>query len=247
MKELLKRLLYEHQKEDITHIPMSEEFDFYRSIAQGNENIITKHGDAKPTEHMGILSKNSLRNAKYHLIIMTAMITRFCIEGGLDAETAYTMSDYFINGIDTTTKEEDLSLQKQTIIKEYAHAMKSLNQKCPSSYHITRAMDYIQKNITRTILPKDVAAFIGISEDYLSRLFKKETGLTLSDYIMQKKCDVAKYMLVNSSASCSDISTFLGFSSSSHFIKRFKEKNGLTPTAFRNIKNTHPLSGIPYK
>lgn len=244
MKELLKKLLYEHQEEELTHIPISEEFDFYRNIQQGNDISLSRHGNARPTEHMGKLSKNPLRNAKYHQIIMTAMITRFCIECGLDAETAYTMSDYFINNIDTAASEDELSLQKQAIIKEFTSAMKKLSQKRPPSYHITRAMDYIQKNITNTIQPKNVADSIGIREDYLSKLFKKEMNMTLSQYILHTKCNAAKYMLINSNASCSDISAFLGFASSSHFIKRFKSQTGLTPNEFRNIKTAHPLSSI---
>lgn len=244
MKERLKQLLYAQQEEGITHMPISEEFNYYRIIAEGKYDVNESDFDATPTEHMGKLSNNPLRNTKYHLIVMTAMITRFCIENGLDEETAYTMSDYFINNIDRATTEKSLSMQKQSIILEFNNTMKNFLQKRPPSYHITRAMDYIQKNITSTMRPRDVAASIDISEDYLSRLFKKEMNLTLSQYIIKKKCDTAKYMLINSSATCSEISTFLGFSSSSHFIKRFKEINNITPDSFRSMKKSQALSSI---
>jgi AraC-like DNA-binding protein len=64
-------------------------------------------------------------------------------------------------------------------------------------------------------------------------LFVNETGYTISDYIIMCKCDRAKFMLVQSDASCTDIAAFFGFSSGSYFTKRFRELTGETPTEYR--------------
>lgn len=247
MKRELQRLLIEQQENALTHIPLDDEFNFYRCIQQGDTDVLLANIDAAPTDGMGILSQNPLRNMKYHLIILTAMIARFCIEGGLDSETAYTMSDLFIRSIDTATDSQTLSYLKRQILEDYTVTMKQLSHQESKSLHTLRAIEYIQKNLTESINNQDVAKFVGVNSDYLSRLLKKETGLTLSQYIALKKCETAKYMLENSSATCTQISAFLGFASCSHFITRFKKFIGMTPEEYRKSKFRNTLSSIGQK
>lgn len=52
-------------------------------------------------EGAGILSQNPLTNIKYHFVVTTAMITRYCIDGGLEAEQAYRLSDFYILKMDS--------------------------------------------------------------------------------------------------------------------------------------------------
>ncbi len=244
MEKELKHLLFEHQQSETTHIPITEEYEFYRSIQSGLDVPINEHRDAKPKDRTGILSKNPLRNARYHLIIMTAMITRFCIEGGLQAETAYTMSDYFINLIDETDDKEKLSDIKEKIIKEFTQTMREINGDSPKSYHIVKLTDYIQNNITKPIRPADAADNVKMSVGYLSTLCKKETGYSLSDYILYEKCKTAKYMLSNSQATAAEISAFLGFASASYFTIRFKKIMRITPMEYRSNIRLHELSNM---
>ncbi len=65
-------------------------------------------------------------------------------------------------------------------------------------------------------------------------LFREDTGVTLYDYIMQEKLDLAKNLLTFTDYSYSDISSYLGFSSQSHLGKVFKNATGLTLMQYRN-------------
>ena len=67
----------------------------------------------------------------------------------------------------------------------------------------------------------------------MTRLFKKDMNCSLSQYIIKEKCRTARYMLLNSQASCTEISSFLYFASCSHFVNCFKKEYGLTPNAYR--------------
>ena len=73
-----------------------------------------------------------------------------------------------------------------------------------------------------------------LSRPYLSALFKKENGITLSDYIASEKVKEACHMLEYTDKSILEISTALGFSSQSHFTKVFKKIKGVTPKSIRN-------------
>lgn len=233
MKNELQKLLIEQQKNNDYHTSIRDEFLFYRRIQQGDQTVLLGDLDATVGDGMGTLSINDLRNIKYHLIILTSMIARFCIEGGLDTETAYTMSDYYIRKIDQASDKALLSQLKKDIISNYTLTMSKLPKKHIYSRHISLAIDYIEEHITENLSNTQVATFLNINADYLSRLFKKETKKTLAQYISYRKCVSASYMLENSNASCTQIANFLGFASCSHFITHFKKITGLTPDAYR--------------
>ena len=73
-----------------------------------------------------------------------------------------------------------------------------------------------------------------LSANYLSDLLKKETGVSISEYIMEKRIAYAKLMLKNPSIDMQEISDELCFANPSHFSAVFKKMTGLTPTQYRN-------------
>ncbi len=72
-----------------------------------------------------------------------------------------------------------------------------------------------------------------MSRPYLSARFKKETGETLTDFILREKTEEAKRLLRWSDRSASAVAAYLGFSSHSHFIRVFKKYAGVTPNEWR--------------
>lgn len=242
MNRELEHLLFLQQEEESFHLPLEDEFHFYRSIQQGDLSVLEGHMEIEPLEGLGTLSTNPMRNKKYHLIILVAMMTRFCVEGGLDMETAYTMSDMFIRHIDQADTPQELSQIKRDAITQYTTAMHQRKKQQPLSLPVVRAMEYIRTHLTLPLTNKEIAAAVSCHPDYLSRLFKQETNSTLSRYVLEQKCHTAKYMLENSSASCTRIGAFLGFSSCSHFISRFKSVEHMTPEEYRKLKQRQPLS-----
>lgn len=231
MNKELQELLLKQKQEESYHTSLEEEFGFYRRIARGDMSVL-EGNMAEPLQGQGILSQNPLRNHKYHLIILTAMITRFCIEEGLEAEIAYTMSDMFICEIDRIESEQKLSALKYKIISQFLNTMKAERYRS-YSYAVTKAMEYISNHLTEPLSNTQIAGSLSCTADYLSRLFKKETGRTLAKYVLEQKCHTACYMLENSSSSCTEISAFLGFASCSHFTGRFRSLFGVTPGEYR--------------
>ncbi|MBR6316307.1 MAG: helix-turn-helix transcriptional regulator, partial [Lachnospiraceae bacterium] len=84
------------------------------------------------------------------------------------------------------------------------------------------------------ITVEDLSDLTSLSPDYLSRLFKRETGQSVSEYIRSQKILAAQNMLIYSDYTPGQIAQFLAFNSQSYFTEVFRQVTGQTPTAFRN-------------
>ena len=88
------------------HRSPSVEYSFYNAVRAGDMETVNKNCEEDSFLHLkgtGILSKNPLTNLKYHFVVTTAMLTRYCIDGGLEPEQAYRLSDFYILKMDSCT------------------------------------------------------------------------------------------------------------------------------------------------
>jgi two-component system response regulator YesN len=98
---------------------------------------------------------------------------------------------------------------------------------------VDRVKKYITENINKDLSRDMIAEFIYLSPDYLSRIFKKETGVTLNDYLIEERCKYAKDLLIQSDLPVSEIAASAGYTNFSHFSKMFKRVTGVNPLEFR--------------
>ena len=187
---------------DMLHRSPTVEYSFYNAVKTGDMETVIRNCkedafiDLKGT---GVLSRNPLTNIKYHFVVTTAMITRYCIDGGLEPEQAYRLSESAI-----------------------------------LSKPVMQCVDYIYTHIKERITINILAEYTGLSESYLSRVFKQNLGISISDYIREKKIEKATHLLRYSDKPIVDIANYLSFSSQSHFIQIFENYTGLTPKKYRD-------------
>lgn len=223
-----------HREYNISHLTFEKEFAFYNAVKDGNLREVRRLMLPLRNEQLGRLSDNNLRNLKYHLIITIALITRFCIEGGMLPENAYTLSDIYIRKLDTCQKESEIDQLHELVITDYTKKMRQLKKETILSKTVILTMDYVYEHLHEKIRLEELAKTIGLNKTYLCGLFKKETGMTLGDYIMKRRLEAARNMLAYSDYSCVDIGNYLSFSSHSHFISVFKKETGMTPKQYRD-------------
>lgn len=224
-------------EEDNPHRPMEVEYSFYNAVSSGDmdyvrENI--KKGDFKNPEGMGILSRNALTNLKYHFVVTVAMITRHCVEAGMELEQAYRLSDFYILKMDSMTTIEDIAALHDNMVLDFTGKMLLIKKQPIISKSITMCIEYVYNHIHDRITIEDLAAYTDLSPSYLSRLFKKELGISVSDYIREKKIDKAQNLLKYSDFTPVEIANYLSFSSQSHFIQTFEKMVGMTPKKYRD-------------
>lgn len=233
--------LFLQREEHLFHQPYSNEINFYTAIKEGNikfiENNKKKYGKQQEkgasSNGKGLLSKDSIKNERYHLIVNAAIITRNCIEGGLDQEDAYTLSDLYIRLADETDTVAGLQEINDDMVRSFTLKMKELRTRQIMSRHISQCIRYIYDHLHEQITIDSLSRQVGLHPCYLASLFKKETGITIHSFIQNKRLETAKNMLKNSAYSCADIANTLCFSSQSHFIRAFRKKYGMTPVEYR--------------
>lgn len=215
------------------HSPFEQEFEFYDYVKLGDIDGVKKHMTPLGANGAGILSEDRLRNLKYHFVITVALVTRFCVEGGMEMETAYTLSDLYIMKADKCTSEEEIHRLHDEAVMEFTRQMNKIAHGTVYSKPVIMTMDYIYDNLHSKISEKDIADHVSLSVSYLSRLFRREVGVTVSTYIAVKRVETAQNMLKYSDYSPLDIGNYLAFNSHSHFISTFKKYTGMTPSEFR--------------
>jgi YesN/AraC family two-component response regulator len=100
-------------------------------------------------------------------------------------------------------------------------------------------LNYIDKNLQQHISCEGMAQYINMNTSYFSRLFKKETGLTFSDYLISKKIEKATFFLKYSQIPIEEVASSVGFINISYFYKAYKKATGKTPGETRNTKEVN--------
>jgi len=239
--KILDYRLYIQREEDFVRADHVAEFGQYNKIRNGdvegvrNRFKIARKNFLNGKDGRGVLSQNPLRNAVYHLVASAAVISRLCIDGGMDMNTAYTLSDIYINKADEAESIEQVMDLIADMQVDYATRMREIKKADVVSIHIRRALDYIYNNLNRPITVTELAERQNLNPEYFSRLFVNETGKKVSDFITDTKMKTAQNMLSHSEYSILDISMSLGYSSQSAFSTVFKKYCGMTPKKYRDV------------
>ncbi|MFK9094399.1 helix-turn-helix domain-containing protein [Bacillus salipaludis] len=102
---------------------------------------------------------------------------------------------------------------------------------------------YINENIGEQRLSRvSIANRVYLNPDYLTRLFKKETGLSLTDYLQQHRIEYAKRLLLETNLTISEIALASGYSNFSYFSTVFKKVTKSNPVEYRKMANIKEMS-----
>ena len=112
---------------------------------------------------------------------------------------------------------------------------------------IKKAMDFIEEHLDQEIRAEDAAAAAGFSQYHFHRIFKKETGLPVYQYIRKRRLAQAASLLLNSSMHVIDIAMCLHFESQETFTRAFKKTYGLPPGRYRKTLGNLISGGMDMK
>ncbi len=237
MKDIARNLAYMefYQRENaLEHSSMKSELTFYDYVKRGDLEGVKRTSSPLGGKGFGKLSSDPLRNLKYHLIITIAFITRFCVEGGMERETAYNLSDLYILKTDMATSQQEIHNLHRSAVQDFTIRMALVNKANTYSKPVVQCFEYVYMHLNEKITLPKIAESVNLSPAYLSRLFHTETGKTLMEYITAKRIETSCNMLKFSDYSIAEIAEFLSFSSHSRFSDLFKKRTGLTPHEYRN-------------
>lgn len=228
-----KNFLYEARETGKTHTSFSYEIFLFNSIKngdiQGVESALNRYRNSGLI--IGHMSDNPSREIHYWAVATIAVAIHYAILGGLDESEAYQMSDRYIQEIDfLQTMEECIDYLCEKAIELATRVKENTIPQCYSSL-INKCVHLIHVNLHSRLKIADIAKSLHVSRDYLSQAFKRETGISVHQYILNQKMNEAVNMLVLG-MSVNEISYTLCFCNESHFIQLFRKKYGQTPTAY---------------
>lgn len=229
----LENEVFENRELVKPHKRYSVELQFMNLIKDGKYEALKEMLESPSSNDVGRMSRNPLRQQMYEFIAGITLVTRFAIEGGLSEEEAYHLSDIYIQKADSCTAAEDIWKLYSYMILDFTKRVSAAKHNSAASKVIEDISNYIFNHLHYKITLKELAAHACFAETYLSALFKKETGDSITDFIHKKRVDEAKSLLRYSEYTLSEISQYLGFSSQSHFCHIFRRHAGITPTQFR--------------
>ena len=236
--QLKKELVYREfvqRENNLLRAPYNPEVSFYAAIKEGDvakveqlcqESLLDKEG-------LGTLSDHYLQNIKYHYVITTAIIARYCIEGGMELSNAYSLSDFYIQKADRCKTPEEVAALHPAMCMDYAKRMRNLRKSKISSLHIAVCLDYIYDHLHTHITAEQLAKLTGLNISYLSRLFKKETGQSFVSYLTDYRMDRAEEMVLNTDEKSYKIAEKVGYQDANYFSYVFKKKFGVSPSKYR--------------
>lgn len=183
------------------------------------------------------LSNDELTSKKYRIVSLITLISRLCIKKNCPVGITFRLSDKLTAKLDKLNNVDDIQLFIEHMAVEYYSLLKSnannYNSKC-----INDAIEFINVNIYKYISNETISNYLDMNPNYLSSLFKHETGIPLRKFIIDKRISESKYLLRNTSMSINSIAQALHFSNQSHFTKSFKDRTGFTPKYYQDVVNS---------
>ena len=133
-------------------------------------------------------------------------------------------------------KEKVEARRQNEQMKQYGQQyIRSLSQetKGDTLNALETAVSYIDAHLAEELSVRDLAANSYISADHLTRLFKKKYGMTVSEYIQDKRIRLAGELLRREDVTISMVANTVGFGNYSYFTEQFKKHFGLTPREYQ--------------
>jgi two-component system response regulator YesN len=102
-----------------------------------------------------------------------------------------------------------------------------------TSNAVSRAIRYIEEHYAEQLSLQQVASHVHLNAAYFSHLFKKETGRSFVNFLIDVRMDKAKQLLCNTDLNVTEVSGMIGYDLPNYFAKLFKQSTGLSPKEYR--------------
>lgn len=209
------------------------------------ENQLLKYIESGDLEHLreftkrtksidvGIIANDNLRQLKNMFIVTVTLASRAAMKGGLNPNIAYSLSNTYFQQVERLANPDAIISLTIQVQEDYCRRVAGSITPPVSDNFIYQVISHVHNNTNKKITVENVAEQLGFSTTYLSRKFKKELGFGLNAFIRRCKLEESRHLLAYTNKSISQISTYLCFSSQSHYQRAFKEQYGLTPNDYK--------------
>lgn len=185
----------------------------------------------------GELAKTSSRHDTHAMELyysISVMLLQFINEGQLNEKLAFNVGLYKLTKVD----EHNSWAEAAQYLFEVSVAIFNLigdNEHILSDRALKRILDYISENLSGNLTLTKLAEVGGFNASYLSRLFKQNMKVSISDYVYQKRMEAAAKLLAETNQKIQDIGVKAGYPSAQSFTRAFRNHAGISPAEYREL------------
>ncbi len=228
--EIHKYILSIKSSEGPNTYPIEAETELYNAVSRGDRNSAYNYLNYV----LGYIFSCSSDAAeiKSRISEVFVMMSRGAIHGGANPQEILAICQNNTELINVMRGEEEITSWLASGLRAFTdRVFETLDVKHSQAIH--RAIEYMSMHYANQITLGEVAAFVGYSQAYFSRVFKEEAGKSFKEYLNMIRIDRSKSILMTSGLSIADISSMVGFNDQSYFCKTFNKLTGVTPDKYR--------------
>ncbi|MBQ3006636.1 MAG: helix-turn-helix domain-containing protein [Clostridia bacterium] len=208
------------------------EREFMQAVSQGAihklEKLFSNPSDFAFEERV----EDPVRNMKNYLIITNTLLRKAAEQGSVHPFYIDGLSTEFAKKIERIKNVHEASDFMSDMMRKYCLLVKKHSMK-DYSLLIQKVMTIIDADLTADLGLKRLAEILSVNASYLSALFKKETGKTLTEYVTEKRVKHAGYLLRSTNLQIQTVAQHCGVFDVNYFAKIFKKYTGKSPKEYR--------------
>ena len=175
---------------------------------------------------------DSIRDRKNYLIILKTVLRKAAEQGGVHPLHIHRLSAHYADQIENIrTIKQSLTLQEE-MIRRFCKLVKN-HSLSRYSYYVGQTITIVQYDLTADLRLKTIADKLNVNSSYLSNLFHREYGCTLTEFVNRQRIDHSLTLLRMTDKTVQQIAGECGIHDVNYFIKLFKKHTGFTPNAYR--------------
>ena len=213
--------------------PYREEKRFLQTLGKGDP----KHTQQMLTELLGHIlfeTGGNVQRIQDRIHELLILCSRTVIEAGGDPVCVDQLLQQYREYMSGAHTVDELSLWICRAVQSLMSAAFS-NQTARHSDLIYRTIQYLKTNYMHKLNLDEIAHHVHISPTYLSRIFKRETGSSLVDFLNQIRIEKSRELLLNPEIRLIEVALQSGFESQSYFNRLFRQETGMTPQEYRKL------------
>ena len=224
-----------HDDDDFHRIALDAERGLMDKIRAGDYQNIRISPFSKLQSGFGLIYNRPEKTYEYTAAAAITLFSRVVIDCGVTPDDAFDLSDALLLLLSEAKVEEEFHDIFQLAAVMFAKQVHDVRSEA-GTYPVRMAQNYIRRNLFHKVTIKEVADYVSLSPNYLSQIFVKQTGITVHDFLQKERIAIACNLLSLSDRPITEISVHLGFESAANFSVVFRKWQGMTPTAYRNLK-----------
>ena len=219
------------------------ENEFLQIVSHGQLHKIEMYANMITIEATEVRLADCVRNAKNYAIIMNTLLRKAAENGSVHPVHIDKLSSDFAKIIELQTSEKGITNLIKEMARKYTLLVKNYSLQGYSPL-VRKVLVHVDTDLSGDLSLNTQAKLLSVNPSYLSTVFKKETGHTLTEYVTGKRIEYAVFLLNTTKMQIQTIAEYCGIPDICYFTKLFKKRIGQSPSEYRNQIHTNYFNMI---